>query len=722
MLPPERIVAGRYRLGRLLGEGGMGAVYEAEHVGLGATVAVKLLTDRFVDDPDAVERFRREARAAAAVRHPNVVNVTDTGTDEEGAPFLVMELLVGESLGSVLKRRRRLPPEVAVAIACEVLAGLGAAHARGIVHRDLKPGNVFLAVDPDGVQRVKLLDFGISKFLGAASELTSEGAIIGTPHYMPPEQIRGRRDLDARVDLYAVGVLLYRMLSGRLPFEGASPQQLYEAIVVGRRKPLRALCPELPTALTDVVERALHPEPSKRFQRAEEMIAALRAALPEAPQVLPLLTPRARAETPSHSGLRPGAVAGGAEPQRDPSTTSDPADVSTAPTWHAGGTPPVSPPAVPVEASSPRAGPAAPPTTAEPGASNRAKRWYLLAASVALAILGGWLLGRGGREGPSADATAGSGAAGDSTGAAVAGGPERPAGPAITFFAVRYADRQAVLRDLRPLARYLTERLGRRVELQVLESHAPLEKRLAERPALAALSAYKYVQAEQRVPGVRLLVTAVRRGGPWYQGLVLARPEAQVSRLEDLRGKVFCYVDERSTSGYLYPRALLRRAGLDPDADFRATRFTGDHLASLRALQHGACDAAAVYANALYKEAERIGIDPGSFVVLAQTGRIPYDAYVASPRLAPPLAQAIRAALLELRPGSELAERVFGAESDLRGFVSAHVGTYEAVRRLARHMEGAGAEKADAGQSASASAPTTKTSSPARRGASGGSP
>ena len=721
MLPPERVVAGRYRLGRLLGEGGMGAVYEAEHVGLGATVAVKLLTDRFVDDPDAVERFRREARAAAAVRHPNVVNVTDTGTDEEGAPFLVMELLEGESLNSVLKRRRRLPPEVAVAIACEVLAGLGAAHARGIVHRDLKPGNVFLAVDPDGVQRVKLLDFGISKFLGAASELTSEGAIIGTPHYMPPEQIRGRRDLDARVDLYAVGVLLYRMLSGRLPFEGASPQQLYEAIVVGRRKPLRAVCPELPEALADVVERALHPEPSKRFQQAEEMIAALRDAMPEAPRVLPVLTPGARRETPSQSGLRRGAAsAAGAEAGGAPIGSSGPMDVSTAPTWHAGGAPSVSPPAVPVEA--PARPDVAAAASAEPLAASPRRRGYLLAGAVALAVLGAWLLGRGGRDVPPSGAAGGTGRAGASAGAGEAAGSGRPAGPPLTFFAVRYADRRAVLRDLQPLARYLTGQLGRRVELQVLEPHAPLDKLLAEQPALAALSAYKYVQAGQRVPGLRLLVTAVRRGGPWYQGLVLARPEAEVARLEDLRGKVFCYVDERSTSGYLYPRALLRRAGLDPDADFRATRFTGDHLASLRALQHGACDAAAVYANALYKEAERVGIDPGSFVVLAQTGRIPYDAYVASPRLEAPLAEAIRTALLKLRPGSKLAERVFGAESDLRGFVSAHVGTYEAVRRLARHMEGAAVEKTDAGQSTSASAPTTKTSSPARRGASGGSP
>ncbi|MGB0680268.1 MAG: serine/threonine-protein kinase, partial [Polyangiales bacterium] len=182
IMTPTRVLLGKYRLGRLLGEGGMGAVYEAEHLGLGTPVAVKMLNDRFVADPKSQVRFRREARAAAAVRHPNVVAVTDTGTDEEGLPFIVMERLEGESLASVLRRKRVLPYTVASAVATQVLAGLEAAHTRGVMHRDLKPGNIFITQSNDGQYCVKIVDFGISKFTDDCrdGEVTADGALLGT--------------------------------------------------------------------------------------------------------------------------------------------------------------------------------------------------------------------------------------------------------------------------------------------------------------------------------------------------------------------------------------------------------------------------------------------------------------------------------------------------------------------------------------------------------------
>src|SRR5690606_4812609 len=182
--------------------------------------------------------------------HDNVVTDTDTGTDEEGTPLLVMELLEGESLNALIKRERKLAADAAAAIALHMLSGLAASHERGIVHRDLKPGNVFLAWGSEGDRRVKILDFGISKFAeGATHELTAEGTMIGTPHYMAPEQARGDKDVDARADLYAVGVLLYRMVAGRLPYNKKPSDGLYEEILTGNPTRPSELAPDLPDAL-----------------------------------------------------------------------------------------------------------------------------------------------------------------------------------------------------------------------------------------------------------------------------------------------------------------------------------------------------------------------------------------------------------------------------------------------------------------------------------------
>src|SRR5262245_36845547 len=216
-LLPARLIGGKYRLGRMIGEGGMGAVYEAEHVELGMTVAIKLLSHAIANDPKALARFRREARATAAIKHDNIVLVTDAGADERG-PFIVMELLQGESLSSVLHRERVLEPAVAVAITQQILAGLVAAHDQKIIHRDLKPANVIL-VTAGGATRVKILDFGISKFFSEPeiAGVTMTGELVGTPRFMSPEQASASPDVDHRADLYAVAEMLYLMVTGKYP-------------------------------------------------------------------------------------------------------------------------------------------------------------------------------------------------------------------------------------------------------------------------------------------------------------------------------------------------------------------------------------------------------------------------------------------------------------------------------------------------------------------------
>jgi serine/threonine-protein kinase len=280
----------RYVLERELGRGAFGAVYVARHTVLGSRVALKLLHPSLGQDPGAVDRFLREARAAASVGSPHIVRVTDAGVTADQQAFLAMELLEGEDLASYLERRGRLAPHEAVWITAQVLDGLSAAHAAGIVHRDMKPANVFVARGERGEAIVKLLDFGVSKIQkpqGLQGSLTATGTIVGTPHYMAPEQLIESRSVDARADLYSVGVMLYELLSGRLPYDAETFGALFHQVLTMAPMDLRALTPDLPPALVACVHHALAREPSARWSSAAEMRDALQRALDGAPVSIP---------------------------------------------------------------------------------------------------------------------------------------------------------------------------------------------------------------------------------------------------------------------------------------------------------------------------------------------------------------------------------------------------------------------------------------------------
>jgi serine/threonine-protein kinase len=273
-----RTLGRRYRLERLLGVGGMGAVYEAIHRSMDRRVAVKVLLPTIAEDADFVERFEREARAAATVAGPGVPQLFDLDVDVDEGPFLVMELLEGEGLDQRLEREGSLPPKTAVALVIQLLETLAPVHARGIVHRDLKPANIFLAKAEDGSERIKILDFGIARLLfgpDSVAKLTQPGAAVGTPSYMAPEQLRADPDVDGRADLYSVGIVLYQALSGRLPHPQSSMQALIAAVITGMPVHLASVCPSLPKALVDAVHRALSVVPSERFTDASAMRAAL---------------------------------------------------------------------------------------------------------------------------------------------------------------------------------------------------------------------------------------------------------------------------------------------------------------------------------------------------------------------------------------------------------------------------------------------------------------
>jgi len=272
-------LGGRYQLGELLGKGGWGAVYAATQTDLGRAVAVKVLSTEAAMSSEGLARFEREARAAAALGHPNIAQVTDFQARPGEPAFLVMERLAGATMGAELRRLGRLPPARVVWIAYQILAALDAAHRAGIVHRDVKPDNTFLVSVPGVEDFVKLLDFGIAKLTDATSpQLTSTDTSLGSPAYMAPEQVK-QAAIDPRVDLYAVGATMFHAISGRIPFEAQTLHALLLAITEERPKSLRELDPMVDATISGIVERALAKDPNARYQSAAEMRAALEPLL-----------------------------------------------------------------------------------------------------------------------------------------------------------------------------------------------------------------------------------------------------------------------------------------------------------------------------------------------------------------------------------------------------------------------------------------------------------
>jgi serine/threonine-protein kinase len=271
----------RWMIERKLGQGGMGAVYLARHAVLGNTAVIKVLKPALAASADAVTRFVREAKAAAAVGSPHIARAMDFGVSPDGTAYLVMEHLEGEDLETLLRRQGALPPRRACEIALQILAGLGAAHRAGIVHRDVKPANVFVAREPgSGAEVIKLLDFGISKVIEGTSieVLTRTGMLMGTPVYMAPEQFRSAHLVDPRADLWSVGVILYRMLGGQVPYDGETLEQLILRVLTEPPRSLAVVAAHVPPSLVAVVDRALAREPAHRWQSADEMAAAIRGS------------------------------------------------------------------------------------------------------------------------------------------------------------------------------------------------------------------------------------------------------------------------------------------------------------------------------------------------------------------------------------------------------------------------------------------------------------
>jgi serine/threonine-protein kinase len=274
-----RTLLSKYRIERLLGQGGMGSVWQGVHVLTGRKIAIKVLDERFLSNLNVVQRFGREARAASAIRHDGIVEVLDLDQTEEGVPFLVMEFLEGELLSRRIDRRGKLGQDELVKIGTLLLDALVAAHQAGVVHRDLKPDNIFLVPAGRRGEIVKILDFGISsKHDEAQAKLTVTGSVLGTPHYMSPEQALGEAELDQRVDVYGAGVVLYECCVGDVPFDAANYNKLLRVILDDDAVPPRRRGADISEALEHVIMKAMSKSREKRFTTARELLDAWKAA------------------------------------------------------------------------------------------------------------------------------------------------------------------------------------------------------------------------------------------------------------------------------------------------------------------------------------------------------------------------------------------------------------------------------------------------------------
>jgi serine/threonine protein kinase len=365
------VLQDRYRIVRVLGEGGMGTVYEGEHIVIKRRVAIKALHAQFAQNPEIVARFHREALAATSVGHANIVEVTDMGQFPDGSVFMVLEFLEGRDWSDDIEKQGPQPAAKTIRILSQVCDALDAAHAKGIVHRDLKPENIFLITRGDNADFAKVVDFGISKFHDSTDKsMTKTGTAMGTPYYMAPEQAQGKKDVGKSADIYSLGVILFQALTGQFPFDDESYPMLVLKICTEPAPELGLYRPDLPRELSDIVGRCLRKDPNQRFASCGDLKAAL------APYRNLEDDPSVSADAPPTSSLAASALRSGIALAGTMAAT--PAGLDAAPHIVAKTNPGVTPPSSPA-ARSMGAGSLADEDAASPSSKSRAPLWGAIA-------------------------------------------------------------------------------------------------------------------------------------------------------------------------------------------------------------------------------------------------------------------------------------------------------------------------------------------------------
>jgi phosphate/phosphite/phosphonate ABC transporter binding protein len=646
---PERI--GRYSILERLAVGGMAVVYLAFETGddaLQRLVVIKQILPKFDDDEGFRRMFLQEARLAANISHPNVVEIHEMGSWEE-QPFLAMEYVSGVPLNILMRHAMgnsvRFPVGVAIGIIVQACAGAHTAHeltdATGepakLVHRDLTPHN--LMVSEAG--HVKILDFGVAKATSNQDE-TQTGVLKGKLPYMSPEQL-WQKDVDRRSDVFTLGVVLWELLLGSRLYARDGEAATINAVLNSTLPQIEGIRPDVPREVLAAAMGALEKDPAKRTGTAEE----LRLALVDAARISQLDFSEDAIRTFVDGELGPSLAARKSEVQ---------AQIEKSIHHMAATTTQKTPVPSPVTARPPQ------------DTIGGIKRGMALGAGVATVLIGVGLavvmLTRG------LDNTATTPLS------------TNVSGPGLTIILAPTVNPEILQRDLEPLRKYLQRKMEMEVSWRFADTYAATSEALLNGEAqFASLPPTLYVQTVAAHPEVELIAVKVHSGSSGSDGVLLVSEDGPIQSLKDIAGKRLCYTDPQSTTGYMLPRAALRDAGIDPDRDMqRPAIISGNHLQLIKDIIERKCDVGGTF-TAAYMNADEAGINAARTRVLQVTGRTPHDAISAAPGVDADLKLRMREALLEFDPKTETGLESVGGVERLTGFAPVTDSVYDKVRK-----------------------------------------
>ncbi len=672
---------GRYDLIERIATGGMAEIYLAQETsGLDRLVVIKRILPHLAEHEAFVEMFLQEARFVSRLSHPNVVQIYELGetasSSGKGTPFIAMEYVPGVSLRELMRTaalsEAPIPIGVALGLITQACAGAHAAHELtgpegqplGLVHRDISPHN--LMVTGDG--HVKLLDFGIAKATEIAAEQTRTGALKGKVHYMSPEQCQ-QSQLDRRSDVFALGIVLWELLTARRLFKRESELASMQAIVTGDRWLANEFRSELDDVIARAVDKALEVKRPDRYASADEMRRALVAAgqshgVAMSPDVIaPFLkevvgerlesTRRHLVELADRT-RSDGALP--AQPEEEALVDGEETLVDRSRAKQAAQRAELEGVAVNLTL-----------TGSETGATSLKllererrgrRRWFAAALlSLLLAVLALVVVQRE---------------------------PWKPAlsgAPIVVGFAP-IIDKQVLRKEMEPLRLYLEEQTRRPVKLLVTASYEELGELLINGSVhFASMPPNLYLQTKKQAPDLEVLVFKLYDGASGSDGYLIVREDSGIGSVQELAGKILCYADETSTTGYRLPRGAMRKAGLDPDKDLGGAVRSGNHMQVLRDLLAGKCDVGGVYSG-VYQTAAQSGVPTAQLRILAVTGRVPQDSITAGPRTPEADKRLIEKALLAFDPKVHLGSADLGQLEKISGFAKGSDEAYAAIREL----------------------------------------